>query len=400
MVMILVLVLVALLLIVALAIIAGSNSAVLSATAVSVKYRVLNAAEGAANVALNDVASDPAQANGTDLKGSLDGVSYDAWIRFNNLLGGKTETYTDPVTGDTVSVPKNSAYVSGVASDDGGHTTDVEAIAVPSPPLKLPAGTVNAGGDIHYVDPMVISSDPTDTGDPNDAAMYANGSILSDGDPGKVQGWTGAVVTDQVPGALGGEQISPLFFPNAAQVSEAARTAMLSAQGGTQVQASQLTAGGTQSYTGNVYVNGDVDLTSGTITFSNGTYVYVNGNLTIGDGAQIANANTGTNEFVVSGDVDVEGTGAYLAAPKQNSLLLVLGAVTLNAAGASPIGTIFAPTGDITISGPGSIAGALDSGANIYIEGTDTKSGMQYDTAQENTTVNTGALTFSTYIEN
>src|SRR5580700_3720933 len=85
---ILVLVFVALLLIVALAMIAGSNSAIESATAVSIKYRVLNAAEGAANVALNDVASNPAEPSGTDIKGSLNGVAYDAWIRANNLLNG------------------------------------------------------------------------------------------------------------------------------------------------------------------------------------------------------------------------------------------------------------------------------------------------------------------------
>src|ERR1700730_9405445 len=121
MVMILVLVLVALLLIVALAVITGSNNAAASATAVSIKYRVLNSAEGAANYALNDLAANPLEAPNTHLRGSLNGAAWDALILANNLTGGQTQV-TDPATGLPVDVPAGHAYVYGVAAEKRGHT--------------------------------------------------------------------------------------------------------------------------------------------------------------------------------------------------------------------------------------------------------------------------------------
>src|ERR1700730_9073333 len=127
MVMILVLVLVALLLIVALAVITGANNAAQSATAVSIKYRVLNAAEGAANSALDDLSRNPAEQDDTHLTGVLNGAAWDAWIRKNELLGGG-DTYNDPVTGKAITVPAGMAYLYGVASENGGHTTFVAAI--------------------------------------------------------------------------------------------------------------------------------------------------------------------------------------------------------------------------------------------------------------------------------
>jgi hypothetical protein len=416
MVMILVLVLVALLLIVALAIITGANTAILSATAVSVKYRVLNAAEGAVNVALNDVASDPGEPDGKILTGSLNNVAYSAYVVSNNLLQSGTKQATDPATGNPITVPGDSAYLYGVASDSGGHTTYVESIAVPTPPLTMPDGTINAAGDIQDQDPMKISSDPTDTGNPNDAILNADGNIFAPGTPSVVQGYTYAGSEDQVPSVNGSFNTltAPLNFPSAPQVAEAARTAQLSAQAGNNYTALQVETAGTKTYTGNVYINGDVDLTAGTATFSEGTYVYVNGNLCISGGAQVVDANTGVNEFVVSGTVYVASDGSsYSAMPKANSMLLVLGtdspqdecsgsngyAVDLAAAAPDVVGTIYTPVSSVYVSGPSSIVGALDAGSDVYIDGSDTKVGMQYDTAQQSTTLDTGALEFSSYIE-
>jgi len=151
-----------------------------------------------------------------------------------------------------------------------------------------------------------------------------------------------------------------------------------------------------------IFVNGDVNVSSGSVTFTGGSVVYVNGNLTVGPVGQIVNGNTAPNEFVVTGNVVIVGAGAYTIVPKANSLMLALGSVTINApntASASPVGTIFAPNGTIDITGPGSIAGAFDAGADVVILGTNTATGMQYDTAQQATTIDTGALTFSSYIE-
>ena len=417
MIMMLVLLLVALLLIVALAVITGANSAAQSATAVSIKYRVLNAAEGASNSALADLAENPAESDGKHLTGTLNGVNWDAWIRKNQLLSSQSATYTDPVTGNTVTVPAHSAYFYGVASENGGHTTYVEAIAASAPPLTLPPGVLNAARDVLDLQPMAINSDPGDLLQ-SDANVFANRNIMVSGQPSTVvQGTTSAVGTNQLPGQAG--QISPgqaQRFPLSAEVSQAVRTANLAALAGQQLDAIQMAQAGSKTYTGNTYVNGDLVLTNSSVTFAQGTYVYINGNLCIAGTGQLNDFNTSANEIVVSGNVQVEN-GGYAATLGQNTLMIALGsdgvtdpcfnenhtvhavdfATIANTVG--PIGTFFAPNGSIDITGGGAVAGALDAGIDIRLEGTNTKLGMQYDSKQANTTMNTGTLDFQSYIE-
>lgn len=417
MVFILVLVLIALLLIVALALIAGSNTAGQAATAVSIKYRVLNSAEGAENVALDAVASNPGIKSDTHLTGSLNGVAYDAWVVLNNIQNGLSAPSTDPATGKQISVPAHSAFLYGTGAENGGHTVFVEAIAVPVSPLTLPQGVMNAGNDISDMTTAPINQ----SGNLltlNDANMHAGRDINVSGAPSPVQGETFAQRNDNLPGADGnthpGSALPP--FPTGPQVSEAARTARLSALTGLVLDPTQIVAGSTNTYTGNVYVNGNLRVDSGSITFSQGTYVYINGNLCV-DGGAIANANTGTTEFVVSGNVEVSGSGSYTAMGGENSLMLVLGqdAATstacsstnlhavdfqVNGPGATPIGTIYAANGSIELTGPGSFFGAVDAGTDVLFDITDTKKNdIQYDAAQASTTLNTGTLTYSSYIE-
>lgn len=420
MVMILVLVLVALLLIVALAIITGSNNAALSATAVSVKYRVLNSAEGGANSALDDLAQNPAEANNKHLSGTLNGAQWDAYIRVNNLLGVGWVPYDDPVTGKKVYVPPNAAYLYGVASDSdtGGHKTYVEAIAVAGPPLTLPSGVINAVRDIYDLGPMAINSDPLDMRQ-NDADVHANGNIFGQAST-IVQGATFAVgSTNDLPGATGQYTgATRVTFPSTTQVSQAVRTANLSALAGTVLTPAQIAQNGTHTYNGDVYVNGDLSVGSNAVTFTQGKYVYVNGNLCLtSTGGQVNDFNTSTNEIVVSGNVEVAG-GMYAIAPGQNTLMIVLGNdnnSTTPCAGQSanahavdfatlaslpsPIGTIYAVNGSIELTGPGAIAGILDAGFDVRILGSNQKLGMQYDLQQAVTTINTGTLTYQSYIE-
>lgn len=417
MVMILVLVLVALLLIVALAVITGANWAASSATAVSIKYRVLNAAEGAANSALDDLAQDPAEKSGTQLSGTLNGANWDAWIRANNLLSDRVTTYKDPATGDTVLVPPNSAYLYGAAAVDGGHTTYVEAIVGPSPPLRMPSGAVNAASDVLDMGPMAISSDPSDL-NKYDADVSADSNII--GSNTTVQGRTIAGGSDELTGAAGTfpDSPNPVTLPTEPQVSEAVRTARLSAQAGQQLTSQQVMQAGTATYAGNVFIDGNLTLTQGVVTLSGGKFVYVNGNLCVeAAGAQLNDANTGENEIVVSGNMEVAGGGAFTTAPGANTLTVVLGidqaslsnSCSANnshaldfqtlAGTASTIGTIFTPHGSINLTGSGSIAGAVDAGANVYLAGSDTTHGMQYDMNQATTSINTGTLTFNSYFE-
>lgn len=408
MVMILVLVLVALLAIVALAIITGANEAAQSATTVSIKYRVLNAAEGAENTALDDLTQNPTEKSGAHISGSLNGVNYDAWVLLNNLTTYVWSNYTDPATGKSILIPPFSAYIEGTASDNGGRQTYVEALAIPASPLTLPPGAVNAGLDIMDVSPMPINQDPVN---PNDANIFANRNITVEGTPSTVQGVSSAVGQNDLPGGLSGQKAVP--FPSSIQISEAARNAKSLAMAGSQVDATQIL--GTQTYSGNVYVNGDMNVTNGTVTFSYGTYVYVNGNVCVSGSGQIANLNTGQSEFVVSGSVQIAApvqTG-YTTSPGQNALMLVLGAdgsaptqcshqnaIDFEIEGApSSFGTLFAPNGSIGLTGAGSISGAVDAGSNVLLKGSSTTKGLQYDAQQATTVLNTGTLTYSSYME-
>jgi len=415
MVMILVLVLVALLLIVALAVITGANTSAQSATAVSIKYRVLNAAEGATNNALDDLVKNPAEPDGKRLSGTLNGVNWVAWIRKNNLLGTASVVYQDPPNPD-ITVPAGSAYITGSGSENGGHTTSVDAMVQASPPLSLPPGAMSANRDIVDLGAMAITADPLDLFK-QDADIHANRNIS--GSSSVVQGRTFAVGTDDLPGFDGKTNpgASAVPFPLPSEVTEATRTASLSALAGTQLTPAQIQQAGTQTYTGNVYVNGDLVVDSSTITFAQGSYVYVNGDLCISGVGQVNDFNTGQNEIVVSGTVQVANSGQYATSSGQNTLMLVLGidnatdpqpcsasnvhAVDYNmsATSSDSIGTIYAANGSIDLTGIGSVIGVVDAGNDVLIQGSNTTQGFEYNLAQAKTSMNTGTLAFQSYIE-
>ncbi len=418
-VMMLVLILVALLLIVALAVIAGSNTATLSASAVSIKYRVLNTAEGAANQALDGLVRNPGAPNGTHLRGRLNNVPWDAYIGWNNLGKPGGQSFTDPVTGQTVTMPTNSAYIYGSATDDGGRKTTIEAIVEPTLPLQMPKGALNAGGDIHDLGAMAINADTGDT-TPNDANVSALGSIFTDqAPPPTVQGDTAAGGnTNQLPGADGNAPTNvrdAVTLPTPTQIAQATRTAALISQAGLVLTPDQLqqSAAGGHAFSGNVYVTGDVTIGSTPITFNQGTYVYINGNLCIASGGSLSDLNSGQNEIVVAGDVFVQNGGTYQIAPGNNTLMIVLGSdgastpcnnthavdIVLTNDAMPPFGTIFAANGSIDLSGGGSVIGAFDASRDLILEGSNAKVGMQYDAQQAATSLYTGTLGFQSYIE-
>jgi len=71
----------------------------------------------------------------------------------------------------------------------------------------------------------------------------------------------------------------------------------------------------------------------------------------------------------------------------------------MSSSSSDSIGTIYAANGSIDLSGFGSIAGVVDAGSDILIEGSNTKQGLQYSIAQSKTALNTGTLAFQSYIE-
>lgn len=405
-VMLIVVILVALLIIVALIVAYGAFNAQTSAQALGVKYRVLNSAEAGANLALNELAENPNYQSGNCVNGTLNGKPYSGCVELNQLNKGSGSAI-DPETGAQITVPANSAYIYGESSFQGGRKVYVEAIADPSPPLTLPGGAINSQNDVNDIAPEPITQDPLHPGDAN---VNANGNINVTGPASAVQGSTTAVGTNQLPG--GQSNGAAVMFPSQVEVQQAAQNAQAIAKSGTQVSGSSLSSGSGGALSGNVYVNGDIQLSKGTIIITQGSYVYVNGNVCVSGSGTIANANQGQNTFVVSGVMAVTGTGNYNTAPGQNSLLLVLGSdpTTFNPCSAGPfaldleptgtpsqIGTVYASAGSVFLGGSTTLTGAAD-GVNVLIGG-GPSSAFKYDSVQSTTTMTTGTLTYSAYNE-
>ena len=402
---------VALLLIIAILVITGAFNATSSAQAVGAKYGVLNSAEAAANLALNRLAEDPTQPNGCVI-GTLNGASNRSCIGYNNLNGILPAPATDYASGQTFLVPGHAAYIYGEAAMNNNRKVYVEAIAEPAPPLTLPGGAINAVHDINDLTSQPINNDPLYSAD---ADVHANNNINVMGAPGSpVQGNTFAVGVDQLAGISGktNSGAPPQKFPNTVQVQQAAQTAQLLAKAGSQLTGGQISTGGTQTYSGNTYISGDVNLTSGTVTFAAGSDVYINGNLCVNGTASVINGDSVQGIFVVNGVVSSGGTGGYqVSNPDNNTLMLVLGndvtsgnpcgngatdAVFLAPFGVEPVGTIYAANGSVRITSTGSVIGALDAGFNVNVSG-NSGSSMRYDHNQTKTTLPTGTMSYTAY---
>jgi hypothetical protein len=402
-------VLVALLLLIAILIITGAFNANNQAQAVGVKYGVLNSAEAAANLALNRLAENPSEPTGC-VTGSLNGASYRSCLAYNNLLSGSGAMSTDYANGQPLFVPAHSGYIYGEATANGNRKAYVEAIAQPAPPLTLPPGAVNAAQNVNDITSMPIQQDPLHV---NDADIHANNNITVGGAASPVQGSTYAVGTDALPGwnKVMNSGSSAAGFPNATQIAESSQTAKAIAQTGGSMTGSVFSAT-TTSYTGNLYVNGDVNINSATVTLASGNDVFINGNLCISGTGSLVNTDGSQGILVVTGVVSSSGTGGYLVPVGNNTLMLVLGndpgsinpcgvsstdAVSLSpASGTESVGTVYAASGSVSITGAGLLQGALDAGTNVDLAGL-AGSALQYDAKQAQTTMATGTMTYTAY---
>jgi hypothetical protein len=402
-------VLVALLLLIAILIITGAFNANNQAQAVGVKYGVLNSAEAAANLALNRLAENPSEPEGC-ITGTLNGASYRSCLAKNNLLPSSGVMSTDYANGKPLWVPAHSGYIYGEATSNGNRKAYVEAIAQPAPPLTLPPGAVNAAQNVNDVTSMPINQDPLHT---NDADIHANNNITVGGTASPVQGSTFAVGTDALPGwnHVMNSGYSATGFPNATQIAEGAQTAKAVAQSGSSMTGASFAAT-SGTHTGNIYINGDVNITSAAVTLASGSDVYINGNLCISGTGSLVNTDGSQGLLVVTGVVSSAGTGGYVVPFGNNTLMLVLAndpgsinpcgvgatdAVSLSpASGTESVGTIYAASGSISITGSSLLQGAFDAGNNVDLNGLG-GSALQYDAKQAQTTFATGTMTYTAY---
>jgi hypothetical protein len=403
-------VLIALLLLVAILVITGALNAVDQAQAVGIKYGVLNSAEGAANLALNQIAHNVVATPGC-VTGSLNGASYKSCVGANNLANPTPMPATDYANGSTILVPGYSAYIYGEATYGGSRKTYVEAIAQPAPPIAMPPGAVNAAQNINDLSPEPVDQDSLH---PNDANIYANNNILVAAAPSTVQGSTYAVGTDGLNGADGTTHpgSSPIFFPTPTQIRQAANYAKQLGQAANNLTGSAMSPG---TYSGNNYISGTLTITSGTVTFTSGQAIYIDGNLCISAGGALVDADGATSKqavIVVNGVMSSGGSGGYSVFMPGNTLLIVLGndpgslnpcglgssdALTLApAGGVEAVGTVFAANGSVDVAGTGIVQGAVDGGVNVDLSG-GSGSALLYDAEQAVTTMTTGTMTYTAY---
>jgi hypothetical protein len=383
------------------------------------KDHIFDAAEAGLDTAADLLARIPTATSGCP-GGTLQSITFTCGIGANNLSGATPLTsVTDPVTGNSITIPKGEGLIWGKATTAlGGRTVWAEAIvSVPIVTFNFPPGAINAGSNVTGGGHMTVNSDPTDLLNPHDADVHANGNVTSF--TTSVQGATYAVGSDSQAGWNGATNPgSPaVSMPSTGFVTAFTTYSYNQAFNlGTRVQPSAMT--GTKTFTGNVYIgntagtrdSGNLDLTSGTFTF-NGGIVFVDGYLCMSGHAKIvSNLNT---IFVVREQFAQAGnSSSFGITTGTKGILAALGADTTPACsaangsyaasdsgnGSEDLGLVWTPNGSTLLSGNGNITGSIMAGVNAVLNGGGSSGEFIYDknlvTAAVSAPVNIKILSF------
>lgn len=388
------LVVVAVLLFVAVVLLSNAFGSAATENSIRSKLAAFNAAEAGIDQAVDEL--DKARgrstecANGADphTMGTLtDGGSYEWCIEYNAIVAGPGKVLDRANTSRTISVPLNTVYAwSSGSGQGGGRGVLIEALIAPSDGMTLPIGAVAAGGDVYLRGNVgVYESRPGAA----DASIRANGNIYQSAPPVAVQGPTYAAGIDQVNGLDGSFPNSPpMPVPSQSQVTAAAGDASNEATGGS---ATMPPPRRSTVIDGNVFIDGDVDLYSGTVVISKGKSVFVDGNVCIHDGARLIN--DGANLWV-SGVVSTVGSSGGYSVREAGGTLVVLGtdssrpcdnsfgnyALQLDPMKNDRVGLVYAPNGSIDLAGTGVVTGMLDAGNEVYLDSS-SGGGIKFDAA-------------------
>jgi type II secretory pathway pseudopilin PulG len=379
------LIVVAVLLFVAVVLLSNAFGSAATENSIRSKLAAFNAAEAGIDQVVDELdrshGSSSACANGADngTMGTLsDGGSYQWCIAYNAIVKQHSGYVLDRANvNNHINVPLNTVYAwSSGTGQGGGRGVLIEALIAPSSGMTLPAGAVIAGGDVYIRgDAGIYESTPGAA----DAVMRANGNIYENAQPSAVQGPTYAAGIDQVPGE-GGQfpNSSPMPVLSQSQLTAAAGDASNEATGGTATMPPPTRSA---VIDGNVFINGDLELTSGTVVLSKGKSVFIDGNVCIHDGAKLIN--DGANLWV-SGVFSTVGASGGYSVRAQGGTLVVLGsdsatqcvnsfgayALQLDPTSNERVGLVYAPNGSIDLAGTGTVVGALDAGNQVYLDST------------------------------
>lgn len=379
------LIVVAVLLFVAVVLLSNAFGSAATENSIRSKLAAFNAAEAGINQVVDELdrshGSSSACANGANAgtMGTLaDGGSYQWCIAYNAIAMQKAGSVIDRANvKNHIAVPLNTVYAwSSGSGQGGGRGVLIEALIAPSNGMTLPAGAVIAGGDVYVRgDVGIYESTPGAA----DAVMRANGNIYENAPPAKVEGATYAAGVDQVNGEGGAFPNSPpMPVLSQSQVTAAAGDASNEATGGTSTMPPPTRSA---VINGNVFIDGDLELRSGTVVLSKGKSVFIDGNVCIHDGARLIN--DGANLWV-SGVFSTVGASGGYSVRSQGGTLVVLGtdsatqcvnsfgayALQLDPVTNERVGLVYAPNGSIDLAGTGTIVGALDAGSQVYLDST------------------------------
>lgn len=392
--MIIALVVVAVLLFVAVVLLSNAFGSVETENSIRAKIAAFDAAEAGINQAVEALNQDKGKSTDCATKstgnttGALaDGGQYAWCIEWNGIVSGERKV-VDYGNKQPITVAQGRVYAWSMGTaQDGGRGVLIEAMIAPSTGLPLPSGAVVAASDV------TIRSDVSiyESGSlQSDASIRSNGSIYVTQSPRVVQGGTYASGVDQVIGPSGtGHSGSPTMpLPSSGQISATVDNARTEAESTTGMMSPPSKS---MTLTGDVFIEGDLDLQSGTVVFQHAKSVFINGNLCIHDGAQIVNdgATIWVNGVVASTSIT---SGGYTLASGSSGTLVVLGtdtgrpcsngnglsAVYLNSNLTQPIGLVYAPNGSIDLAGTGISIGAIDAGNKVWLDSTG-GGGLQFE---------------------
>jgi Tfp pilus assembly protein PilX len=373
-----------------------------NAANVQFKQAAFDAAEAGLNDGMRALDLNPSMTNGsTGNGGPLSTTATYTWTMVVNNLKSSAST-----TSGSMTVPGNTAYMTATASIANQRAETVGAIIGAAQGLNIPNGAIKAGSNIFDGGHAPINK--AANGDP--ANVYANGNITTSGNPGTVQGSTYAAGSvNQWTSATGSySNQPPVTFPAAQQDVALANTALALAKAGTTVQASSPTG----TYTGNVYINGAVNLSNGTIQFNGGGTVYINGSVSISGHGAIVNQNGSL--IVVNGTFATSGQGLLTVPIGSGGELMVLAAdpslstcasgggncaVTITGNG-NAVGSIFVPYGSVQMAGNGAITGAVAAGEDVVFSGGGSKGSFTYDPIAGTDPITASNYRILSYLEN
>jgi len=379
--MVIALVVVAVLLFVAVVLLSNAFGSVATETSIRAKIAAFDAAEAGINEVIDVLDRDHGftsecvdTGESRQTSGTLaDGGTYAWCIEYNGIIRGPGKIKDH---NNEVHVPDNTVYAwSRGDAADGGRGVLIEALIAPSSGLPLPVSAIAAAGDVYSRSDSGIYESGVGS---SDAAIRANGNLYEDVPPRVIQGATFASGIDQIFGMSGtNPNAPPMTLPTQDQIDGAVQNA---ASVASSTAAFMSPPNNSMIIDGSAYIQGDIDLHTGTVRFQRGQSVFINGNLCVEAGGHIVNDGA---TIWVSGTMSTVGARqAYTISPGSNGTLVVLGsdngrmcpngkgpyAVVLGSDATHRVGFIYAPNGSIDLVGRGTLDGAIDAGRNVYLD--------------------------------